>query len=169
MPIVFSAISPHPPIILLNVGSEKDRQQVKKTIDSLKLLGKKLCLTESSTIIISSPHEDWGFNVPLFFLAKDFKGEIKKVLIGLESPQFYFEEKVFILYIISPTAMSLIVEFLPTAVTERPAGCKFTPISSTDKMMKNAHISILGDFNKSLGTSNKKDTTIKGAMIRELK
>ena len=43
-------------------------------------------------IIIASPHPDWGFNVPLFFLAKDFKGEIKTYLIGLEEPEFCFNE-----------------------------------------------------------------------------
>ncbi len=30
--------------------------------------------------------------MPLYFLAKNFRGKIEKVLIGLESPQFYFEE-----------------------------------------------------------------------------
>ena len=44
------------------------------------------------SIIISSPHPDWGFNVPLYFLGKDFKGEIKTYLIGSETPEFYFEE-----------------------------------------------------------------------------
>jgi len=43
-------------------------------------------------IVISSPHEDWGFNVPLFFLAKNFKGEIKKILTGFESPEEHFNE-----------------------------------------------------------------------------
>ena len=92
MPIVFAAISPHPPIILPSVGSKEDRLQVKKTIESLELLGKKLKELKPDSIIISAPHPDWGFNVPLFFLAKDFKGEIKTYLIGLESPQFYFEQ-----------------------------------------------------------------------------
>lgn len=90
--IVFASICPHPPIILPSVGSEDDRLQVKKTIESLKHLGKKLKETQPDSIIISSPHPDWGFNVPLYFLAKDFKGEIKTYLIGLESPEFYFEE-----------------------------------------------------------------------------
>ena len=45
-----------------------------------------------SSIIISAPHPDWGFNVPLFFLAKDFKWEIKTYLIGMETPEFYFEK-----------------------------------------------------------------------------
>lgn len=90
--LIFASICPHPPIILPSVGSEDDRLQVKKTIESLKHLGKKLKETQPDSIIISSPHPDWGFNVPLYFLAKDFKGEIKTYLIGLETPEFYFEE-----------------------------------------------------------------------------
>ncbi|MDP1538715.1 MAG: hypothetical protein Q8M00_01660, partial [bacterium] len=92
MPIVFAAISPHPPIILPSVGSKKDKEQVKKTIESLYSLGEKLKESNPDSIIISSPHQDWGFNVPLHFLAQDFKGEIETVLIGVESPRFYFEQ-----------------------------------------------------------------------------
>jgi len=92
MSIVFACISPHPPIILPSVGSPKDRAQVKKTILALEQLGKELKEKKPDSIIISAPHPDWGFNVPLFFLAKDFKEEIKTYLIGIESPQFYFEE-----------------------------------------------------------------------------
>ena len=90
--IKFAAFSPHPPIILPTVGSEEDREKVKKTIESLELLGKKFKEVNPDTIIISSPHPDWGFNVPLYFLAKDFQGKIEKVLIGLEAPRFYFEK-----------------------------------------------------------------------------
>mgnify|MGYP001619277455 FL=1 len=93
--IVFASICPHPPIILPSVGSKEDRVLAKKTIENLEFLGRKmteLCLTESSTIIISSPHEDWGFNVPLHFLAPDFKGKINRYVIGEESPAFHFEE-----------------------------------------------------------------------------
>ena len=92
MPIVFASISPHPPIILPSVGSEKDRKEVKKTIESLNKLGRKFKELNPDSIIISAPHPDWGFNVPLFFIARDFKGEIKTYLTGLESPQFYFKE-----------------------------------------------------------------------------
>jgi len=92
MSIVFTCISPHPPIILPSVGSPEDRAQVKNTILALEKLGKELKEKKPDSIIISAPHPDWGFNVPLFFLAKDFKGEIETVLIGLESPNFYFEE-----------------------------------------------------------------------------
>jgi len=92
MSIVFAAISPHPPIILPDVGSLKDRAQVKDTIESLEFLGKKFQEVSPDLVIISSPHPDWGFNVPLFFLAKAFKGKIETFLIGIEPPEFYFEE-----------------------------------------------------------------------------
>jgi len=92
MPIIFAAISSHPPIILPSVGSPEDRAQVKKTIENLESLGKRLKETEPDSIIISSPHPDWGFNVPLFFLAKNFKGKIETFLMGVEPPEFYFEE-----------------------------------------------------------------------------
>lgn len=88
--IVFAAISPHPPIILPSVGSKEDRTQVKNTIKALEDLGEVLKKANPDEIIISSPHPDWGFNVPLFFLAKDFKGKIKNYLIGSEDPDYYF-------------------------------------------------------------------------------
>ncbi len=88
----FACIAPHPPIILPSVGSQEDRAKVKKTIDSLEDLGKKLRETNPSSIIISSPHPDWGFNVPLFFLAKNFKGKIKTYLTGTEEPEFHFNK-----------------------------------------------------------------------------
>jgi len=90
--IIFACISPHPPLLLPGIGSREDKQKVRKTIESLELLGKKFKEASPDLIIISSPHEDWGFNVPLHFLAKDFKGEIKNYLTSLESPKFHFEE-----------------------------------------------------------------------------
>ncbi len=92
MPIVFASISPHPPIILPSVGSKQDRKKVKKTIDSLGTLGKKLKEINPDSIIISAPHPDWGFNVPLYFLAKDFEEKVETFLIGNESSAFYFQE-----------------------------------------------------------------------------
>jgi len=77
---------------LPSVGSPEDRVQVKNTISALENLGKKLKEANPDSIIFSAPHPDWGFEVSLYFLAKDFRGRIEKVLIGLESPKFYFEE-----------------------------------------------------------------------------
>ena len=95
MPIIFACLAPHPPIILPNVGSPEDRTKVKNTIENLEKLGKSLKELNPDLIIISSPHPDWGFNVPLYFLAPnytDYPGKVKQFLIGLEPPSFYFEE-----------------------------------------------------------------------------
>lgn len=92
MPIIFACISPHPPLLLPSVGSQADKEQVKETIKNLDGLGKKLKEANPDSIIMSSPHLDWGFNVPLHFLAKNFKGEVKNYLMGLEEPKFYFEK-----------------------------------------------------------------------------
>src|SRR4030042_1402841 len=92
MAIVFSAISPHAPILLPNIGSKEDHEQVKKTIESLNFLGEKFKKAKPDLIIISSPHPDWGFEVPLQFIAKDFQGKTERVLMGVESPQFYFKK-----------------------------------------------------------------------------
>lgn len=90
--LIFAAIAPHPPLILPSVGSENDRQKVKRTIESLEFLAKKLKEAKPNLIIISSPHQDWGFNVPLHFLAKDFGGKIETFLTSFESPADHFEE-----------------------------------------------------------------------------
>jgi len=90
--IVFACFSPHPPLLLPTIGSEEDRTKVKKTIVSLKQLGKKLKKANPDQIIISAPHSDWGFNVPLYFLAPDFKGKIERLVTGPDPPAFYFEE-----------------------------------------------------------------------------
>jgi aromatic ring-opening dioxygenase LigB subunit len=89
--IKFACISPHPPIILPTVGSETDRAQVKKTIRALEKLGKQLTKVKPDCLLVSSPHPDWGFNVPLHFLAKDVRGiEIKAHLTDSSSPQVHF-------------------------------------------------------------------------------
>lgn len=98
MPIIFSAICPHPPLILASVGSPKDRAQVKNTISSLEKMGGDMKRTGPEKIIISSPHLKWGFNVPLSFLAGrtlDEDGGVENIqpyLIGTDAPEFYFEE-----------------------------------------------------------------------------
>jgi len=90
--IKFVSICPHPPILLPSVGSDESRLKLKDTIKSLNYLSKKFKKINPDSIIISSPHPDWGFNVPLYFVAKDFKGEIKTYLTGFESPAYYFEK-----------------------------------------------------------------------------
>jgi len=90
--ITFACFSPHAPILLAEVGSPQDRAKVKKTLQTLEFLGKQFKEAEIDEIIISSPHSDWGFNVPLSFLAPNFKGKIIPYLTGLESPEFHFHQ-----------------------------------------------------------------------------
>lgn len=90
--IIFAAIAPHPPILLPEVGSKEDRKKVEKTLRALDILAENFKKARPDEIIISSPHPDWGFEVPLYFLAKNFQGRIERVLINLESPQKYFEK-----------------------------------------------------------------------------
>ncbi len=92
MPIIFSAIAPHPPIILPSVGSPEDREKVGKTIKFLQKLGEEVKEKNPDRIIISSPHPDWGFDVPLFFLAPDTSTKTEKILIGGKSPDFYLKQ-----------------------------------------------------------------------------
>ncbi len=92
MPITFACIAPHPPLLLPSVGSDEDKEKVKKTIEKLEELGKRMEVSGADLIIIFSPHPDWGFNVPLYFLAKDFRGRIEKNLTGANSPSFYYKK-----------------------------------------------------------------------------
>lgn len=105
--LVFACFSPHPPLILPTVGSLTDQAQVKLTIKALKYLASKLKETTPDLIIISSPHSDWGFNVPLHFLfpqgvdtitplrCNTFDTSVKRVLYPLlttsDSPEKHFQ------------------------------------------------------------------------------
>ena len=98
MPIVFAAISPHPPILLPDVGTDGDKIKVKNTIEALKTLGKRFSDSVPDSLIVSSPHTDWGFDVPIFFLAPDFSGpksrknKTEYLLAATEEPEAYFEK-----------------------------------------------------------------------------
>lgn len=88
--IKIAVISPHAPILLPEVGSADDHKKVKKTLHSLTELGDKFGKANIDEIIISSPHKGWGFNVPLFFLARNFKGKITTFLTGPKPAQEHF-------------------------------------------------------------------------------
>lgn len=90
--ISFACISPHPPLLLPGIGSKEDRKKIQKTLNVLEFLEKKFKEANPDEIIISSPHPDWGINVPLYFITPEFRGKINTILTGLEPPQHYFEE-----------------------------------------------------------------------------
>ncbi len=87
----FAVISPHPPVLLPDVGSEEQRDEVKETIENLKKLENKFKEKNIEHLIIISPHPDWGFNVPLFFIGNDFEKKIERILIETESTEHYFK------------------------------------------------------------------------------
>jgi len=88
--ISFTCISPHPPIILPNIGSPEERGQVKNTIDALRNLGKNLKEINPDLIVISSPHPDWGFEVPLYFLAKGLHSRLDSFMTKMDSANEHF-------------------------------------------------------------------------------
>ena len=55
MSLVFSAIAPHPPIIIPQIGKDS-LKQVDKTVKALQTLEKALYITKPETIIVISPH-----------------------------------------------------------------------------------------------------------------
>ncbi|MBI5465077.1 hypothetical protein HY946_00510, partial [Candidatus Gottesmanbacteria bacterium] len=91
----------------------EDREKVKATITALESLAARVTAAKPEIIIISSPHPDWGINVPLHFLArnlqfsnpnfqsisnfKNFKLKIKNstavfpILTSFDSPKNHFK------------------------------------------------------------------------------
>lgn len=88
--ISFACISPHPPLILPNVGSSEEHRQVKSTIKSLQKLNDELRKIAPDLIVISSPHPDWGFEVPLYFLAKGLFARVESFQTSMASPKDHF-------------------------------------------------------------------------------
>lgn len=92
--IKYGIISPHPPIILPDIGSKDDLNLVKNTISSLKKTGQNLAKENPDEIIIISPHTEHGFYVPLYYLSKDLPKNIptKQILVTNPSYEYYFKE-----------------------------------------------------------------------------
>lgn len=91
MTIKLAAISPHAPILLPDIGSKEDHRKVSKTLRALQILGEQFRQSAIEEIIISSPHQDWGFKVPLFFLDSGFKGKITPILTGSETLKVHYQ------------------------------------------------------------------------------
>jgi len=88
MPIVFSAITPHPPILIPTIGKE-NVNQLKATSDAFLKLEHDLYASQAETIIIISPHghlQEEAFTInlsPEFTINfEDFGDLVTKVSIG---------------------------------------------------------------------------------------
>ncbi len=89
--ITIAAIMPHAPILLPDVGSGEDHSKLRNTLEAIEAMKKRFEEVDFDEIIITSPHEDWGFNVPLHLLVKSFEGKIHPYLVGPKQPKDYFK------------------------------------------------------------------------------
>ncbi|NIM46865.1 MAG: hypothetical protein GTN40_01765, partial [Candidatus Aenigmarchaeota archaeon] len=91
--LTYGVISPHPPIILPEIGKDQ-LKFVRKTIESLEKAAKNLTKAKPDELIIISPHTEHGFYVPLYYLGKHLPRDIKitQILVTNPSYKFYYEE-----------------------------------------------------------------------------
>lgn len=89
--IKFACFVPHPPILLPHVGSPQDKEKLSSTLEALKALKKELAKVNPQIIIISSPHLEWGLEVPLHFLKPNKETPVSSVITNLDSPQKHFD------------------------------------------------------------------------------
>ncbi|MFH2105493.1 MAG: AmmeMemoRadiSam system protein B [Parcubacteria group bacterium] len=61
MPLTFTAITPHPPIIIPTIGGE-ELKNVAQTVAAMKKLGKDFRRVQPDTVIIISPHAPFSPN-----------------------------------------------------------------------------------------------------------
>ncbi len=92
MTLVFGLVSPHPPIILPEVGGD-DLPKVQKTIRALEGAVKALAVAKPEKLIVIAPHEGHGFEVPEYFLQAELPGDmpVEEVLVTEDSYQYYFD------------------------------------------------------------------------------
>lgn len=89
--LTFGIISPHPPIILPEVGG-KETEKVVNTVVALEKAAKELDATKPDSLVIISPHQGHGYDVPLYYLGKGLKRDIRinKILVTDASYDHYY-------------------------------------------------------------------------------
>lgn len=90
--LVFGVISPHPPLIIPEIGGD-DLVKVKRTVEALEAAAEKLGEADPERVIIISPHRDYGFEVPLHYLRKHLRQDvdIEKILVTNPSYEYYYD------------------------------------------------------------------------------
>jgi MEMO1 family protein len=90
--LVYGLISPHPPIILPEVGG-RELPTVQATIQALKTACAQLAAANPEAIILISPHEDHGFEVPLRFLNEQLPAGIpvERILVTEPAYKYYYQ------------------------------------------------------------------------------
>lgn len=90
--LVFGVISPHPPIIIPEIGG-REIEKVQKTISALEAAAKNMAATKPEKLFIIAPHTEHGYEVPLYYLGKDLplQTKLEKILVTNPSYQHYFD------------------------------------------------------------------------------
>jgi len=89
--LVYGVISPHPPIIIPEIGGSEIKK-VTSTVLALKTAATDLAKAKPDKIVIISPHTEHGFGVPLYYLGKglDKNIPIEEILVTEYSYDYYF-------------------------------------------------------------------------------
>lgn len=74
--ISFSAITPHPPVIVPGVASVSQSAQVEKTINSMRKLKLLFERSKTDTVVIVSPHSPYGENFFYLNTANPLEGDL---------------------------------------------------------------------------------------------
>ena len=88
MGITFAGLSPHPPLIIPEVGGQR-KKEVQKTIDSLSDLGEELVNSEPDILITISPHGPVLRDGIAVIYTKELKGDFR----DFGAPQARYEMK----------------------------------------------------------------------------
>jgi len=90
--IVFGLISPHPPLIIPAVGGQ-DIKQVHLTTSALEQATSQLGAAKPDQLIIISPQEGHGFEVPEYYLLPHLPPQtrVEEILVTDPSYQHYYE------------------------------------------------------------------------------
>lgn len=90
--LVFGVISPHPPLIIPEIGG-KDIERVKRTVSALETAATGLAAAKPDRLLIISPHEGHGYEVPLHYLGKHLPPnvEMEQILVTEPSYEHYYE------------------------------------------------------------------------------
>ncbi|MFA6553522.1 MAG: AmmeMemoRadiSam system protein B [Patescibacteria group bacterium] len=75
--IIFSAISPHPPILIPDIGKDNVRF-IKKTTAAMKRLAQDLYAAKPDTIVIISPHGQMHTDAFSLNMSNDFEANFKE-------------------------------------------------------------------------------------------
>jgi AmmeMemoRadiSam system protein A len=90
--IVYGLISPHPPIIIPEVGGGEIKK-VHRTITALESAAGRLAAAQPDELVIISPHEGHGFEVPMYYLGRHLPAsiEVQEILVTEPSYEYYYE------------------------------------------------------------------------------